>query len=1218
LVSIVVTGDGTVIATIPAGRVEDPAGNTNNASTSTDNEVTVDTQDPEIHSITSTTPDGRYGVGQQINVTVTFTEPVTLYGGPLRFRLNVATPEYVVDLSPFSNSAVATTTYTVLAGHSTADLDTTSVACDGMVRDAAGNETNSFFIPPTSIADGSDIVIETTPPTVTGVAVDTHPICDGDLTQQVTVDYNEPMNTSVKPTVAITGIMTPKSDSSGGAWNTNQQYAVTITLDDDDEDDSILDVEVSGAVDVAQNSQTPYTEINPFAVDTENPSIADIHGTPDPVSDAAAVANTFTLTVEFGEAMDDSGANDPVLSFPTEDPTNTIAFTSGSWPASDTYVATYSVVDAGETVADVDVRVTGGEDAVGNAFGGATESDVFDIDTENPWIVKQTLPYGTGIDLTDGLITDYDAAAGVGLHVIATWSERMDQGILPTISFIPAVASTLAPDSVTWQSLPTMDRVWASYLVTDANVDVDSVSIDVENARDVAGNLMVDFPVVHQFEIDTLNPSVFFVSVSDGLITDADVGDSTTFAVDVVFTEAMNGGVAPTVVFDPNVSSSLNLLSEGWVTSLIYRWLYLEQDAGVYESSVTIDIEGAQDAAGNAQQDYTPLHGFTIDTENPTFASFTIDGGQVGGPCQATLGFQARVEDAGRITAGFVSIVGGSVPTANATLGTITITSQTQDGPNAVDLTGTVDVSDLTGCPAQVSVTLQAIDNAGNVTQETATSGDVTDDTAPVIHDLVVAPHVVVNDSCEATVPFSAYVTDNCCIAPGGIAITPTNPTGNLTIDFDPATDVTVTPNGAGRVDISGVVPVRCVTSCPAIVQVTVSADDCCGNRASLSSTADVNDPNGTGHVYDETKPIPRDDPRQDVAMDESAVIDSLVEVRLDGFGVYRLVLREDTPVRIDVLTNDADNCSCDDCAHPYDPCGGCTNCDGCCGPMVVYEIVTPPAYGTATIEGAVGDCTGGSTIRFAPDRGYIGPDEFTYRIRDACGNMSDVLGTVYLQTVPEVAMEDVFVAACSGEAVGFTVIAADLWVDADPDAIPFEFSIVVGPSHGLLVGDPADVTLTPPSSLMVGGATVPTLESTETASITLVYVPEEGFIGRDAVLIRFADPFGNETTARVDIVVDACVAADRPEIETAHGEILRLIAPEGAILSASSVLLVCLADGLEHPEALSVSFNDTLDRTVLSVDTGALSPGEHVLSIPLGDGAVVELVLLVAATGSP
>ena len=624
-----VNADGTVIAALPAGRVEDRAGNTNHASTSTDNEVRVDTTDPEIQSVTSTTLDGRYGVGQTTNVTITFTEPVTLSGGTMDFRLNVSSPEYTISVLPFDDSAVATTTYTVLAGHSSADLDTTSVACNGTVRDEAGNETSSFFIPPTSIADGSDIVIETTPPTVIGFAVDTPTIRDSDLTQQVTIDYSEPMDTNVKPTVAITGITTPKSDASGGTWISNQQYVVTVTLADDDETDGELEIEVSGAVDAAQNLQTLYTASNPFSVDTENPSIDAIFGSPDPISDSEVGSSTFTITVEYGESMDDSGANDPVLGFPTENPTSTITFESASWPSADTYVATYSVVDADETVDGIDVRVSGGIDTNGNAFIATTESDVFDIDTENPWIVKQSLPYGAGIDLTDGLVTDYDAERSVGFHVIAYWSERMDTSTLPTFTFTPDVSSTLVADGVVWHALPSGDRAWASYQVHDANVDVDSVAIDVEGARDLAGNPMVDFPVVHQFEIDTQNPAAA-VAVDTNPVCEGDL----TQQVTVVYGEAMHTAAIPSVVFSHGTWTE-EVGSRVWSagdTTFTVTYTLTDNDEEFYDPAagtnlVTVEVTGGQDPARNNQSDFVPQSLFDIDTLQPTLVNATSSSG---------------------------------------------------------------------------------------------------------------------------------------------------------------------------------------------------------------------------------------------------------------------------------------------------------------------------------------------------------------------------------------------------------------------------------------------------------------------------------------------------------------------------------------------------------------------------------------------------------------
>ena len=456
------------------------------------------------------------------------------------------------------------------------------------------------------------------------------------------------------------------------------------------------------------------------------------------------------------------------------------------------------------------------------------------------------------------------------------------------------------------------------------------------------------------------------------------------------------------------------------------------------------------------------------------------------------------------------------------------------------------------------------------------------------------------------TVYFSANVTDNCCVVPGGVDVTVTLPTANAVLE---SIVVNRVQNGQGRVDMTGSAVVRCLTSCPARVEVHVEASDCCGNAAVPQTTTGAE-----GLVHDEIEPIPRDDPRQDVVMDESAIIDRLVEVRLDEFGVYRLILREDTPVRIDVVANDGDNCSCEDCAHPFDPCGSCGACSGCCAALTIHEIVDPPTYGTATIEDDVGDCGGGSVIRFAPDQGYVGPDRFTYRIRDACGNVSSEIATVYLETIPKALLEDVYVTACSGEATAFTVRASDLWVDCDPSVIPFLFTIVAGPEHGILTGDPTQVTLTPPSTVDIGGTPVPTLDFTEAVEITLTYTSAVGYIGGDAITIRFADPFGNQTTGRIDVYVIECAGeVGLADVVASGGEILPIIVPEGF----GTVLLIDLADGTEYTAAVTVEFSEEINRYVIYVDTGWLPAGRHLLVIALGNGETVELTIQVEAGGT-
>jgi hypothetical protein len=94
------------------------------------------------------------------------------------------------------------------------------------------------------------------------------------------------------------------------------------------------------------------------------------------------------------------------------------------------------------------------------------------------------------------------------------------------------------------------------------------------------------------------------------------------------------------------------------------------------------------------------------------------------------------------------------------------------------------------------------------------------------------ADSIEVDAQCEATVEFTIDLHDNCCLDPSeqglGLGVTPSNPTGNLTVgnlvlDLPQVlseTDILVT----GRVEVSG------LTSCPAVLQIDARAQDCVGN----------------------------------------------------------------------------------------------------------------------------------------------------------------------------------------------------------------------------------------------------------------------------------------------------------------------------------------------------------------------------------------------------
>jgi len=193
------------------------------------------------------------------------------------------------------------------------------------------------------------------------------------------------------------------------------------------------------------------------------------------------------------------------------------------------------------------------------------------------------------------------------------------------------------------------------------------------------------------------------------------------------------------------------------------------------------------------------------------------------------------------------------------------------------------------------------------------------------------------------------------------------------------------------------------------------------GKETSLSLPTGLNPADNGAVIVDTRLPIAVTDPNEDET--RGGADSDIVEVRLDPQGRYRLIVRQDTPVYIDVLANDIEL--------------------PCLRYLSVYDFPVLPRYGTLPDENPA------NPVRYAPYAGCIGPDEFTYRAVDACGNVS-VEATVYVEVIPQLAFADVYVTACVGALLEIAVAATDLFLPPGaPEDAEIAFEIIEGPSTG-------------------------------------------------------------------------------------------------------------------------------------------------------------------------
>ncbi len=181
--------------------------------------IIIDTTTPTVTAVGATTPNGTYGLGKVIAITVAFSEPVVVNtsGGTPTLTLNDGGS---AGYSGGSGSSTLTFTYTVAAGQNVSRLDvasTTALATNGgSIADQFGNPAIPTLSSPGgsgSLGANTKITIDTVAPFVTGVTSTT---ANGDYTVgkviTILVSFSEPVVVSTAngtPTLAL--------NSGGGA-----------------------------------------------------------------------------------------------------------------------------------------------------------------------------------------------------------------------------------------------------------------------------------------------------------------------------------------------------------------------------------------------------------------------------------------------------------------------------------------------------------------------------------------------------------------------------------------------------------------------------------------------------------------------------------------------------------------------------------------------------------------------------------------------------------------------------------------------------------------------------------------------------------------------------------------------------------------------------------------------------------------------------------------
>ena len=459
------------------------------------------------------------------------------------------------------------------------------------------------------------MVIDTERPEVSGVAVSTTMINDAVAALgsfSVTLDFTEPCDTGTSPTVGFLGgdlSSTLGSDVANSMWVGPMQYIATFTVTDNEEEIDALSITIDGVMDELGNAQVPLQADAQFDLDTRNPLLTDMSVTPTVLALLNVGSAALMIDLEFDEELDTALA--PEFTFPADDPlaaSLTPNIGNSFWINDSTFRKSYNLLNADEQLFMINALLVGCTDRAGNAPAQTDFPELFVIDTHRA-TVQAVVP-------STPVIMDDHVGAG-GFHIDVTFPEMMDVAFVPFIQLTGATGSGVQYNAgqSSWTDPFTFS---AAFNVTDLGVEINAIGLNVDFARDLAGNTQLPFSVNGLFAVDTRNPATLLTTSNTYLVTNANTGPAG-FMIITLFDEPMDVSVTPQVDFDaPTALDGVITLDAGassWLNTGTYRWVFDVGSVVTTIAPIGISISLAEDEVGNLMAVNTIDAYFSIDLQ---------------------------------------------------------------------------------------------------------------------------------------------------------------------------------------------------------------------------------------------------------------------------------------------------------------------------------------------------------------------------------------------------------------------------------------------------------------------------------------------------------------------------------------------------------------------------------------------------------------------------
>nr|MBS0038036.1 vanadium-dependent haloperoxidase [Saprospiraceae bacterium] len=432
----------------------------------------------------------------------------------------------------------------------------------------------------------------------------------------VVVHFNRRMDTLIAPGIEFLDVDLVQSEiflEADSHWEDEYIFRQYYALADTAVELSNSSVNITGGTAWNRMEHEQTEREFPLIIDTQNPEITSLESNTDLINIETTVQDQLIIEMLLSE--DCKTDLIPTFSFenhPNWQQTYILNDSLSYWLNPTEFRAIFDLVNNGEKYSDISMVVSGVEDLAGNRIDTFVSSPIFDLDTKAPLVVA--------VNPSQDLI-NIEIAESELLTLDVLFSEILDTDEIPVISFAnhPSWEETfILIDSLSNWLSPAEYR--AVYQLVNNEEEYPAIAVEVEGARDQAGNLQQPYSSPTLLDLDTQAPQVLEVNPSKDLIN-IESTESEYLILDVLFSEICDTDVRPLISLTnhPSWEETFILIDSlsNWLSPAEYRAVYQLVNNEEDHRDIAVEVEGARDQAGNLQQPYSSPTLLDLDTQAP-------------------------------------------------------------------------------------------------------------------------------------------------------------------------------------------------------------------------------------------------------------------------------------------------------------------------------------------------------------------------------------------------------------------------------------------------------------------------------------------------------------------------------------------------------------------------------------------------------------------------